>query len=35
MNNDFFNNVAVIIENARAYVGRTADLTMWVATNES
>jgi predicted nuclease of restriction endonuclease-like (RecB) superfamily len=29
--NEFFDNVAKIIEQARAYVGRTADLTMCVA----
>ena len=31
---DFFENVAVIIEQARAYVGRTADLTMCVTNFE-
>jgi len=30
MNNDFFNKVAYIIEKARTYVGRTADLTMCI-----
>jgi len=30
MNNEFFDKVASIIEKARAYVGRTADLTMCV-----
>jgi hypothetical protein len=30
MNNDFFDKVASIIEKARTYVGRTADLTMCV-----
>jgi len=30
MNNEFFNKVASIIEKARTYVGRTADLTMCV-----
>ncbi|MCL2282066.1 MAG: PDDEXK nuclease domain-containing protein [Fibromonadales bacterium] len=30
MNHDFFDKVAFIIEKARAYVGRTADLTMCV-----
>jgi len=30
MNNDFFDKVASIIEKARTYVGRTADLTMCI-----
>ena len=30
MNNDFFDKVAYIIEKARTYVGRTADLTMCI-----
>ena len=29
-NNDFFENIATIIEQARRYVGRTADLTMCI-----